>query len=202
MKYAFAIISALILCLVIYLAQAFSEYREVQFRVYDVENKYALTQEGADLMIVDFSRFGCDHCRKLHPVLKEAIERDGKIRYMPRLVTFDKVWDETLATSVYAAAEQGKFVEMHHAIFKNWPVESRKKLYQTAASIELNIEKFDQDLKDPEIIDRMREDQKYFESWMLSRTPSILVGKSMIFQPMDKETTVEELLEKFNEIRK
>ncbi len=202
MKYTVAIISALVLCLGIYLAQAYTEFREEQFRVYEVQNKYASMPEGADLMVVDFSRFGCDHCRKLHPILKEAIKRDGKIRYMPRLVTFGKVWDETLATSVYAAAEQGKFVEMYRAIFEKWPVDSRKKLFQVAASVELNLDKFNQDLNNPEIIDRMREDQEYFDSWMLGRTPSILVGKSMIYQPVDRETTVDELLEKFNEIRK
>ncbi len=91
---------------------------------------------------------------------------------------------------------------MYRAIFEKWPVDSRKKLFQVAASVELNLDKFNQDLNNPEIIDRMREDQEYFDSWMLGRTPSILVGKSMIYQPVDRETTVDELLEKFNEIRK
>lgn len=202
MKYVLAIVSALVVCLGIYLTQGYFELQKELFRVYDVQNKYAMQNEGADLMVVDFSRFGCDHCQKLYPVLKEAIERDGKIRYMPRFVTFGKVWDETLATSVYAAAEQGKFIQMQEAIYKEWPVELRKHLFEVARSVALNLDKFNDDMNDPKIIDRMREDQQYFKSWYLGRTPSILVGKSMIYQPVDKDTTVDELLQKFNEIRK
>lgn len=202
MKYAFAILTALILCLGIFTAQFFNEYKQMQFKVYDVENKYAFGPEDADLKIVDFSRFGCDHCQKFFPVLKEAIERDGNIRYMPRIVTFGKVWDETLATAVYAAAEQGKFFEMHEMIYRQWPVESRKKLLLVARSAGLNTEKFQNDLEDPEIIARMRQDQQFFESWMLSRTPSILFGEKMLYQPAGKDVTVEEILEKFESVRK
>ncbi|MGH1456474.1 MAG: DsbA family protein [Alphaproteobacteria bacterium] len=183
------------------MSQAFQEHKKELFHVYNVENKYAQTAENANLNIVDFSRFGCDHCMNLHPVLKKAINKDGKIRYMPRLVTFGKVWDETLATAVYAAAEQGKFIEMQEVIYKKWPVKSRKDLLNYANGIGLNIEKLTEDMNDPEIIDRMREDQKYFEAWSFSRTPTILVGETRGLSPAGKTPTVDELLEAFERAR-
>lgn len=202
MKYALAIIATLLICAGFFLAQSYSEYQKQLFTVYDVDNKYTQTFTGADVTIVDFSRFGCNHCRNLHPVLKKAIALDGRVRYSPRLVTFGRVWDETLATAVYAAAEQGKFIDMHDEIYKNWPVESHKKLMRIAESLGLNMNKFTQDIKDPAIIDRMREDQEYFDTWYLGRTPSVLFGKSMIFQPVDNVPTAEELVDRIEKVRK
>ncbi len=201
MKYIIITLCVIFALVGFYLNQAFQERKTLLFGVYDVESKYAHAPEHADLNIVDFSRFGCNHCLDLHPVLKEAIKKDGKIRYIPRLVTFGKVWDETLATAVYAAAEQGKFIEMHEAIYKRWPVKSRKELFLCANAIGLNIEKLTRDMQNPDIIDRMREDQEFFEAWSFVRTPTLLIGEGRIFTPAGDKVTPEELLQAFKRER-
>lgn len=202
MKYILIFMSLFLVLATIYLAPAFIELKQHLLKVHDVENKYALSSEGEDLSVVDFSRFGCPHCQALQPVLRAAIKKDGKIRYVPRLVTFGQIWDETLASAVYAAAEQGKFIEMRDAIYKNWPVETRKDLLIHARSVGLNIEKLTRDMTDPEIIERMRKDQAYFEAWNLGRTPAIVIGENMVYSPAADTPTVEDLEKMFERARR
>ncbi len=199
------ILAALLLLAVLYLGYGFVQFRAEMLEVYVVEDKYAYTPPEADLVIVDFGKFGCEHCRALHPVLMEAIKADGKIRYAPRLVTFERVWPESLATAVYAAAEQGKFIEMQYAIYKNWPVQKQKDLMIIAQSLGLDTKKFSRDLSDSRIVERMREDSKIFLAWRLGKTPSLLLksetGGESAYQPGEKTPTVEELLEYFQRAR-
>ncbi len=178
------------------------QLRKGLLAVYEVEDKYTLTQENADLEIVDFNKYSCPVCQEFYPILMEAVKRDGKIRYIPRNVTHGFIWNETLASAVYAAAEQGKFIEMHDIIYRKWPVNDHETLFLYAKAIGLDVEKLKSDMKKQEIIDLVRNDQDYFDAWRLMQTPSLLVGKKAVYRPSGENLpTVEELLNKFNEVR-
>jgi len=199
------ILAALLFLAVLYLGYGFVQFRADMLKVYVVEDKYAYTPSDANLIVVDFSKFGCNHCRDLHPILMKAIKEDGKVRYAPRLVTFGKIWPESLATAVYAAAEQGKFIEMQHAIYQNWPVQKQKDIMIIAQALGMDTKKFSRDLSDSKIVQRMREDSKIFHAWRLGKTPSLLFksdrGGESAYQPGEKTPTVEELLAYFQRAR-
>lgn len=201
MKHLNKILAALLVLAVLYLGYGFVQFKNEILKVYDVEDKYVLASSEADLTIIDFSKFGCNHCRALHPVLMEAIKRDGKIRYAPRLVTFGRIEAENLAMAAYASAEQGKYIEMIDLIYKNWPVKTRDELIIFAQALNLDTKKFSRDLTDPDLITRMRKDQMYFEVWRLKQTPSLLLGDENIYQPGEQTPTVEELLEHLKKAR-
>ncbi len=201
MKYIGKTIIALLVLVVFYSGYSFFELRKEIFQVYNVDSKYALPNDQADLIIVDFNKYSCALCRELHPILMEAISRDGKVRYVPRSVTNGFIWNETLASALYAAAEQDKFIEMHNIIYKKWPVKDHETLFRYAKAIGIDTKKLSRDMTRSEIIERAREDQDYFDAWKLGQTPSLLIGENMIYRPSEKMPTVEELLEKFAEAR-
>lgn len=185
-----------------YLAFLITNFQSSLMSVHNVSDKYTQTAKNADLIVLDFSKYGCNNCINLHPVLKEAIKQDGAVRYIPRPVTFGEAWAFTLTTSAYAAAEQGKFIEMHNAIFENWPIEDKDTLLKVASSIGLDTIKLEQDMLKPEIKNHVKENDRYFEAWGTKRTPTLLIGKKRIIVSGDEYTpAVETLLQKFNEIR-
>ncbi len=201
MKYVGKIILALLVLGISYSGYSLYQLRGELFKVYDVPDKYAMTNDQADLTIVDFNKYSCTLCQKLHPILMEAIKQDGKIRYVPRSVTHGFIWNETLASAVYAAAEQGKFIEMHNIIYDKWAIEDHKTLLKYAEAIGIDTKKLSRDMTKSETIDRVREDQSYFNAWNLQQTPSLLMGKKAIYRPSEKMPTVEELLEIFAKAR-
>ncbi len=201
MKYIGKTILALLVLVIFYSGFSVFHLRKELFTVHDVLDKYAMTNEQADLTIVDFNKYSCSLCQTIHPILMEAIKKDGKVRYIPRFVTHGFIWNETLASAVYAAAEQDKFIEMHNIIYKKWPIEDHDTLYKYAKAIGIDTKKLSRDMVKPEIIDMVRQDQNYFDAWKLQQTPALLIGKKIIYRPSQKMPTVEELLEKFAQAR-
>lgn len=199
MKTPLKIVASVVVLAVCYTGYSFLQLRQDLFRVYSVADKYASADAG--LIVVDFNRYTCDHCRLLHPVLMEAMRQDGKVRYIPRILTFRESWAEVLAMSVYAAAEQDKFIEMHDIIYKKWPVRKREEVFAYAKEIGLDVEKLSRDMTNPEIMERMREDQEFFNAWGLNRMPSLLIGQDGVYAPGEDTPTVEDLLKKFAEAR-
>lgn len=191
------------LIFLVWFAYGVYDLRRELLQVYDVPLAltYAPNLEEADIVVIDFNRYGCDACRALHPVLMEAIERDGRVLYAPRTLVFEDEWQEFLVRSTYAAAAQGKMIEMHKIIFENWPINSRKILFDLAGNIGIDTEKLSRDISDPEFMGYINESEYYFREWGLSRTPSLLVGETAIYVPVDKTPTVEELLDVFEKAR-
>lgn len=201
MKYVNKVLAAMLVLAIGYLVYGLLEVRKDLFTVYDVSDKYAYGSGDTDLTIVDFNRYGCDHCRRLHPILMEAIKRDGKIRYVSRSVSYGNEWESTLVSAVYAAAEQGKFSEMHDIINEKWPLNDRNDLFKYAKEIGVDTKLLSRDMSKDSVLSQVIVNQNYFEAWRLGRTPTLLLGKSFIYAPKTKDLSVDDLLEKFKDAR-
>ena len=57
------------------------------------------------------------------------------------------------------------------------------------------------DMVDPDLRARARQDQGYFESWRIEKTPTIMIGGDNRFTPGDKMPTVDDLLKMFEQAR-
>lgn len=202
LKLKHKVLIALLVLSLSYLAFIVFNYKSGLMSVHDVPDKYTQTAENADLIVLNFNNYGCEACINLHPILSEAIKRDGAIRYIPRPVTFGEEWAATLVASVYAAAEQGKFIEMHNALSENWPINDKNTLKAVASSIGLDTIKLEQDMLKPEVQNQVKENDRYFEAWGTKRTPTLLIGKKRIIIPnKEYNPTADDLLQKFDEIR-
>ncbi len=201
MKRVHRFLTALLVLAVFYAAFGFFKVRQDLFAVYDVPDRYAYNTEGADLVVVDFNKYGCDHCRALHPILMEAVRRDGKVRYIPRTITYGAAWEKVLVSSVYAAAEQGKFIEMHDMIYQTWPIADRSALFAHARTLGLDIEKLRRDMAQKETLALVEKNQVFFDAWKLTRTPSLLLGEKIIYTPGSETPSVEDMLEEFENAR-
>ncbi len=192
------ILAALLVLAILYLGYMFTKPNdELLFTVYDVDSKYALTDDDYDITIVDFGAYGCPHCQEFHPILMEAINRDGKVRYVPRVISFGAEWSDTLIAAVYAAGEQGKFIEMHNMLYDKTDIANKETLLKYSKEIGLDIDKLSSDMLKKHIIGHAIENKMFFDKWKLKRTPSLLMDKKAIYTPGSTLPTVEELLEKF-----
>lgn len=200
MKFFNKILIGLIGLVAFYMAYTFYELKQELNKVYETDARYQHAPEGADLIVVDFSAYGCSHCRTLHPVLVEAMKKDGKIKYIPRPVTFRDPWYTKMIPAVYAAAEQGKFMEMHEKIYEKWPVLTTEQIMQAAKEIGLDTKQLSRDMRLDNVNGAVLDNQRFFEAHYLTRTPTLLIG-SNAFIPGEKPPTVDDLLQKFKESR-
>jgi protein-disulfide isomerase len=155
----------------------------------------------ADLKIVEFMNYGCDKCRNIHPNTMEAIQKDGKVRLIIRPVVEQGDWSEMLVQYVYAAGEQGKFLEMHEGIIENWPIDDELFLIKYAENLDLDLDQLSRDVQSDEIKELVKINQDIFIRWQLNTVPTFFVGKAAVFRPRVESITTEEWLEKFKKAR-
>jgi len=82
---------------------------------------------------------------------------------------------ELMSRGAEAAAHQGRFWEMHDALFQHEPPLNRSILLEIAASLGLDIERFKRDLEDPGVRQRVDEDLADGRRNGVTATPTIFV---------------------------
>lgn len=168
----------------------------------DVPSQYISGPENADLTVVEFFSYGCVWCREIQPTVDEAIKRDGKIRYIPRAVISPQDPDAGHAAIVaYAAGMQGKFMEMHDEMMKNYRVIDAEVLSDLAARSGVEFEKLNTDVASEEIGKLLIKNRKLFDTLGGVSTPMFYLGGSMVFVPEGRLPTVDDFLNMFKEAR-
>jgi len=80
-----------------------------------------LGNPNAKVSIMEFSDFSCPHCAEYHPVVQQVIDqyvRTGKANFIYQAETFvGGPYSEVAAQAALCAGKQGRFWEMHDALF-------------------------------------------------------------------------------------
>jgi len=86
------------------------------------------------------------------------------------------------AIAALAAEKQGKFWEMHEKLFAHQKQLGDAKVEEIARELGLNMERFDQDLKDPEMQSRIDRDLNNGHQANVRGTPAIFMNGKLLNQ--------------------
>lgn len=133
----------------------------------------------ADLVIVEYGDYQCPYCGAAYPVLKELMKEFGsQIKFVFRNFPLSEMhqYARPAALAAEAANLQGKFWEMHDAIYENQQDLNESFLVKLAEQLKLNIPQFEKDRGSTELANKVDAD---FESGIVSGvngTPSFFVN--------------------------
>lgn len=162
------------------------------------ENDHIQGDQSASVEIVEFGDYECPFCGDAYPIVKEIQETFGEqIKFAFRNFPLQETHPFALpaAFAAEAAAAQGKFWEMHDAIYENQHRLSEHIFAELAEMVGLDLEKFKEDSQSEEVKQKVESD---FESGVRSGvngTPSFYVdgikfdGGVMDLYQMLKEST-------------
>ncbi len=108
----------------------------------------------APVVLVEYGDYDCNACRAVHGVVERLLaEKGDHILFAFRHFPLTKPHPRALpaARAAEAAGRQGKFWEMHKAIFENPREPSDQQLAKYAAHIGLDMARFATDFADKEI---------------------------------------------------
>jgi len=80
------------------------------------------------------------------------------------------------ATAALAADRQGKFWEFHEQLFKNYRSLNDEKIQEIAESLELDMQKYEEDKKSPEIQALIARDMRNGKAIGVRGTPTIFLN--------------------------
>ncbi|HVT57797.1 MAG TPA: thioredoxin domain-containing protein [Thermoanaerobaculia bacterium] len=136
----------------------------------------------APVTIVEFSDFQCPYCSRLTPTLEQVMSKYGnKVRIVFRqfpLPIHDKA--AKAAEAALCANEQGKFWEMHDAMFKDQSGLAVDGLKSKAATLGLNAQSFNSCLDSGKETPAVQADLKAGQQAGVQGTPAMFVNGRFI----------------------
>ena len=115
----------------------------------------------ASVTLVEYGDYECPYCRAAVAIVKELqLVLPDDLRYVFRHFPLENIHPHArrAAEAAEAAASQGKFFEMHAALFEHQAALEEKDLLRYAAELGLDTARFNGELRADVHVDRVRED--------------------------------------------
>jgi protein-disulfide isomerase len=111
--------------------------------------------------LVEYGDFECPYCGQAHYILQEIAEEMGSellfvFRHFP--LTQVHPHAEMAAMAAEAAGVQGRFWEMHDALFENQRALADEDILRYAEALELDLGRFEEEMRTRRHFPRIRED--------------------------------------------
>jgi len=143
------------------------------------ERDHVLGPDDAPVTLVEYGDLECPYCRQVNPVIRELRRRlGGRVRYVFRHfpIRTSHVHAQLAAEAVEAAGAQGKFWEMYDFILEHQEALDQTHLLEYAAELDLDLDRFKQDLDQNVYADRVKEDFHSGVRSGVNGTPSFFIN--------------------------
>ncbi len=140
---------------------------------------HARGPQDAPVTLVMYGDYECPYCGEAHPVLKRLQEGVGEqVRFIFRHFPLDSVHPRArrAAQAAEAAASQGRFWEMHDLLYEHQGDLGEEDLMRYAAELELDLQRFEEDLANDHHAWRVEEDRLGGNRAEVRGTPAFFVN--------------------------
>jgi protein-disulfide isomerase len=147
------------------------------------EKAPTLGKSDAAVTLVEFSDFQCPYCQAAAPTLKQVAEKFGdKVQIVYRQFPIASLHPFALkaAEASLCAKEQGKFWELHDAMFSNQQKLSVSDLKQTARRLGMDGKKFDACLDTGRYVEQVQNDMKEGQRVGVTGTPAMFINGTSV----------------------
>lgn len=134
--------------------------------------------ESAAITIVEFADFECPHCGEVAPLIDKVVEANkANVRFVFKFYPLPShPHADSAARAAVAAMNQGKFWEMHHALFKNQRHLEMSDIDGYAKDLGLDVGRLHADMQANATTERIAKDKKLGEDLQIGGTPTIFIN--------------------------
>jgi protein-disulfide isomerase len=163
------------------------------------EGAPTLGKNESPVTLVEFSDFQCPYCRASAPTLKQVAQKFGdKVQIIYRQYPIPSLHPFAFkaAEASLCANDQGKFWEMHDAMFADQKKLTVSDLKATARTIGMDGKKFDACLDAGRHVEQVQNDQREGERIGVTGTPAMYINGKYVEGGSVPFSTLEALIEK------
>ena len=145
----------------------------------DLASDHVRGAPGAPVTLVQYGDFECPYCRAAAPTVEELLERySGRLRFVYRHLPLVDVHPNAAlaAEAAEAAGAQGRFWEMHDALYRHQDALGLADLVGYARDIGLDADAFESDLRSGRFFRRVARDVSSAELSGVAGTPTFFIN--------------------------
>ena len=157
-------------------------------------NDHIQGDEHAPIILVEYGDYQCPHCGRAYPIVKQVQKHFGKrLGFVFRNFPLSEMHPEAegAAEAAEFAASQGRFWEMHDAIFENQDTLGLPLLLELAEKLGLSAEALERALNDGEYAKRVKDDFLGGVRSGVNGTPTFFINGHRHDGPFEFEDLVE-----------
>lgn len=135
-------------------------------------------EANAPVTITLFDDFQCPYCAKLVPTLNQvmaAYPKQVKVVFKHFPLSMHKFAQQAAVASI-AARNQDKFWPFHDQLFANYNKLNDAKIRELAENVELDMERFEQDLVNPALFQEVNNDMQLGAKAGVRGTPAVYIN--------------------------
>ncbi|MEV8023730.1 Na+/H+ antiporter NhaA [Microbacterium sp. NPDC080220] len=143
--------------------------------------------------IVEYGDFQCGFCLKASGSIQEVMAELGpNLRYVWRHAPLTEQHPNALAgaEASEAAAKQGKFFEFERGLFADQDNQLPSDIVRLAATLGLDVPRFERDLTAPDVASRVRDDMFDAEAMNIRSVPTFFVNGRRHTGPYDAQSLI------------
>ncbi len=143
-----------------------------------------LGKKDAPITLIEFSDYQCPFCNRFFrttlPTLKTEFIETGKVRYVFRDFPLDRIhpYARKAAEAAHCAGDQGKYWEMHDAMFQSQKALQVDKLKTYATNLKLDATAFNACLENGKYTAEVEKDYQDGTAAGVRGTPGFFIGKT------------------------
>jgi protein-disulfide isomerase len=133
--------------------------------------------------LIEFFDYQCIHCAKMYPVVKNLIQANQNLRVVSKEFPIFGKESQYAAAAALAANIQGKFLEMHNALYDSGAIEGKmtiQKVDAIAQKIGLNLAKMKKDMKSAAVQDELKANLSLATQLGIRGTPAFIIAPTDI----------------------
>ncbi|WP_131782303.1 DsbA family protein [Legionella gresilensis] len=131
-----------------------------------------------DVTLVEFFDYQCIHCKKMAPVIADLIKKNNNLRVIYKEFPIFGKSSDNASRAALAAAMQGKYLQMHEALFKQDQRLNDQLIENAAKSIGLDMNKFKTDMNSKTVTDALDANRQLAEKLRLMGTPAFVIAST------------------------
>jgi formate-nitrite transporter family protein len=166
------------------------------------ESDHVSGPDDAPVTLVEYGDFECPHCGRAHPIV-QSIQRQlgSRLRFVFRHFPLTEIHPHAkhAAEAAESAGAQGRFWEMHDALFENQDALEDDALIRYADDIGIDAEQTARDLETGTYATRVRDDFRSGVRSGANGTPTFFVNGERYDGPWADETKFLRALREFVE---
>jgi protein-disulfide isomerase len=150
-----------------------------------------------NVTMVEFFDYNCPWCKKDFPDVMALIDTDKELKVVLKEFPILGPDSEYAAKAAIAAGRQGKYLEMHTAMYQHEGKVTKESVDEIAAGIGLDMDQLRKDMDDPETAEIIARNRDLAQSLAINGTPAFIIDDKLIPGYLPKD----ELASAINEVR-